>query len=121
MMELIIFIGLQASGKSTFYRTHFVMTHVLVSKDRLPHHKHRAQRQRQLIEDVLQGGSSVVVDNTNPTLEERAELIQLGRIYGAEIEGYYFVPQVKLSLARNKQRSGKEKVPDIAIFATMKK
>jgi len=32
-LELVIFIGLQATGKSTFYRARFAATHVLVSKD----------------------------------------------------------------------------------------
>jgi predicted kinase len=32
-MELVIFIGLQASGKSTFYHERFARTHVHVSKD----------------------------------------------------------------------------------------
>ncbi len=120
-MEIIIFAGLQASGKSTFFRTHFAVTHVLVSKDLLRNNKQPSRRQYQLIEAALQAGSSVVVDNTNPTLEDRAELIQLGRTYSAETVGYYFVPQISQSLARNKQRTGKEKVPDVAIFATMKR
>ncbi len=120
-MELIIFAGLQASGKSTFYRTYFGTTHVLVSKDLMPNNKQRSQRQYELIEAVLQAGSSVVVDNTNPTLADLAELIELGHTYNAEIVGYYFMPEVSQSLGRNKQRTGKERVPDIAIFATMKR
>lgn len=120
-MELIIFVGLQAAGKSTFFRVHFATTHVLVSKDLLRTNKRPARRQYQLVEVALQAGSSVVIDNTNPTLADRAELIQLGCTYGAEIVGYYFVPEVRQSLARNKQRLGKEKVPDVAIFATMKR
>ena len=120
-LDLIIFVGLQAAGKSTFFRTHFATTHVLVSKDLLHNNKRPARRQYQLVEAALQAGSSVVIDNTNPTLADRAELIQLGRRYGAEIAGYYFVPEVRQSLVRNKQRLGKEKVPDVAIFATMKR
>ncbi len=120
-MELVIFVGLQASGKSTFYRTHLATTHVLVSKDLMPNTKNRSRRQFQLIEEAFQAGSSVVVDNTNPTLEDRAELIQLGCMYNAEIIGYYFLPEVKQSIARNKQRTGKAQVPNLAIFATMKR
>jgi predicted kinase len=52
--------------------------------------KNRARRQAQLIEAALQAGRSVVVDNTNPTVEERASLIELGKLYGAQILGYYF-------------------------------
>jgi hypothetical protein len=63
----------------------------------------------------------VVVDNTNPTLEDRKELITLGRLYGAETIGYFFEVQVKQCLERNRAREGKARVPDVAIFATLKK
>lgn len=120
-MELVIFIGLQASGKSTFFRKHFAATHLHVSKDLMRNNKNRARRQAQLIEAALQAGHSVVVDNTNPTVEERASLIQLGRAYDAEIIGYYFESLLSHSLERNQQRSGKARVPDVAIYATIKR
>ncbi len=87
-MQLVIFIGLQASGKSTFFRQRFAVTHEHVSKDLMRNNKNRTRRQTQLIESALQAGHSVVVDNTNPTVEDRASLIQLGSLYGAEIIGY---------------------------------
>lgn len=121
MLQLIIFIGLQAAGKSTFYQTHFAETHTLISKDLLRNNKRPARRQSQLVEEALQARLSVVIDNTNPTREDREQLIRLGRQYGAEIIGYYFEPQVKLSLERNRLRDGPARVPDIAIFATRKK
>jgi predicted kinase len=120
-MELIILIGLQGAGKSTFFRAHFAATHDLVSKDLMPNNRQPARRQLQLVEEALQAGHSVVVDNTNPTPANRAELIQLGRAYAATIVGYYFEPQVSRCLARNRQRIGKERVPDVAIFATKKR
>jgi predicted kinase len=120
-MELIIFIGLQASGKSTFYRSHFADTHDHISKDLLGNNKKPARRQHQLIEDALRAGHSVVVDNTNPTRAERAELIALGKTFGATIIGYFFEVEVKRSLQWNAAREGKARVPDIAIFATRKR
>src|SRR5581483_1249299 len=119
VMELVIFIGLQGSGKSTFYQMHFAATHAYVSKDLLRNNKQR--RQLQQVEEALQADRSVIVDNTNPAVEDRAELIRLGHQYGAEVIGYYFEAQVKKSLERNGQRSGKARVPNIAIFATAKK
>lgn len=119
-MELVIMIGLQASGKTTFARSRFGTTHRYVSKD-LMRNNSKASRQRQLIEEALQQGLSVVVDNTNPTIEERKELIDLGRLYNAEIVGYFFAVQLKQCLERNRAREGKARVPDIAIFATLKK
>src|SRR5947209_3380161 len=120
-MELIIFIGLQASGKSTYFHTHFAATYEYVSKDMLRNNKRPNIRQMQLIESALEAGHSVVVDNTNPTVEARAQLIDLGRLYGARIIGYYFESHVSISIKRNKQREGKAKVPDVAIYATAKK
>jgi len=49
MTELVILVGLQASGKSTFYRRHLSGTHVLVSKDLLRNNRRPARRQVQLI------------------------------------------------------------------------
>ncbi len=121
VMEMIIFIGLQASGKSTFFRTHFATTHEHISKDRLRNSKRPGRRQAQLIEEALQAQRSVVIDNTNATVEERASLIRLGRIYGAEIVGYYFESQVSQSLERNRLRAGRERVPDVAIYVTARK
>lgn len=120
-MELVIMIGLQASGKTTFARSRFGETYRYVSKDLLRNNSHPARRQRQLIEEALQQGLSVVVDNTNPTIEERKELIDLGRLYNADITGYFFAVQLKQCRERNRTREGKAKVPDIAIFATLKK
>jgi predicted kinase len=120
-MELVIFIGLQASGKSTFFRKYLAATHELVSKDLMRNNKNRARRQAQLVEAALQAGHSVVVDNTNPTVEERASLIELGNLYNAQILGYYFESKMSDCLERNQQRAGKARVPDVGIYATNQK
>jgi predicted kinase len=120
-MELIILMGLQASGKSTFYRTRFAETHAHVSKDTFRRASNREQRQRSLIERALEAGRSVVVDNTNPSAAVRAPLIQLGRAFRATVIGYYFEPSVRESLTRNRRRTGVEQVPAVAIYTTMKK
>lgn len=73
-MELVVFVGLQASGKSTFFRERFAATHEHVSKDLFRNNRNRDRRQRQLIEAALAAGSPVVVDNTNPTPEDRRPL-----------------------------------------------
>ena len=120
-MDLVIFVGLQASGKSTFFRERFAATHAHVSKDLFRNNRNPKRRQTQLIEAALERGSSVVVDNTNPTLEDRLTLIGLGRGFGARIVGYYFESEVRRCIGRNRRRLGKERVPDVAIFATAKR
>jgi predicted kinase len=119
-MELAILVGLQASGKSSFYRARFAATHELVSKDLLRNNSKPERRQRQLIEEALAAGRSVVVDNTNATPELRAPLIALGQQHGATVTGYYFAAEVAGCLARNRAREGRARVPDVAIFATRK-
>jgi predicted kinase len=120
-MELAIFIGLQGAGKTSFYRARFAGKYALVSKDLLRNNRQPGRRQRQLIEEALQAGHSVVVDNTNPTVMDRAELIDLGRRHGATITGYYFESRLEDCLERNRQRVDKEKVPAVALYATAKK
>ena len=122
-MELIILIGLQASGKSTFYRTRFADTHAHVSKDLLnsSRSQNKNQKQAERIERAFQEQRPVVVDNTNVTVQDRQLLIDIGRRYDATIIGYYFEPDVSGSRTRNRQREGKAQVPDKAIFITAHK
>jgi len=117
----VIFVGLQGSGKTTYYRRRFAATHVHVSKDLMTSAKSREARQRHEIGEALAAGRSVVVDNTNPTVWDRAPLLALGRAHGARIVAYYFEADVKQALMRNRGREGKARVPDVAIFTTRKR
>jgi predicted kinase len=119
--ELIVFVGLPASGKTTYYREHFATTHLHVSKDLMPQAGRRGDRQEREIGEALAAGRDVVVDNTNPSAAVRAPLIAVGRRHGARIIAYYFEATVKDCLTRNRQREGKARVPDVAIFVTSKK
>lgn len=119
--ELVVFIGLQGAGKSTFYRERLAKTHVLISKDLWPHARRREARQRARVEEALRQGSSVAVDNTNASVAERAPLMHLGRIFDARIIGYYFASRLEDCLARNAGREGRARVPERAIIATARR
>jgi 2'-5' RNA ligase len=121
VMELIIFMGLQASGKTTFYRERFRGSHAHVSKDNFRHHRNPERRQRELIEKAFRAGQSVVVDNTNVTKAARAPLVELGRAWGARISGYLFESDLGECVERNRLRTGKARVPDVALYATAKR
>jgi predicted kinase len=69
-VDVVILIGLQASGKTTFYRQRLAADHPHVSKDAFPNARNRQRRQMRLIHDALAAGRSVAVDNTNPSPEE---------------------------------------------------
>jgi predicted kinase len=119
--ELILFVGIQAAGKSTYYAAHFAATHVHVSKDLMKNVRNRDERQQQLIESALAAGRSVVVDNTNPTPLVRAPLIELGRRHGARVIAVFFESVVKDTVARNRLREGKARVPDVAIYVAARR
>jgi len=119
--ELIIFVGLQAAGKSTYFRDHLAATHVHVSKDLMKNARDTNARQLQMIGDALAAGRSVVVDNTNATPAVRAPLIAAGRRHGARILAYFFETTVKAAVKRNHGREGKARVPDVAIYVTARK
>lgn len=120
-MELVLFIGLPGAGKSTFYQQRFATTHALVSKDLLRTNRQPARRQLQLIEEALQEGHSLAVDNTNASRAERADVIALGKRLRAHIVGYYLASDVASCRERNARRKVRQRVPDIAIFATLKR
>ncbi len=121
MLELIVFVGLPGAGKTTYFRAHYEATHAHVSKDLWPNARRRDDRQLREIEQALAAGKSVVVDNTNPSPEVRAPLIALGRRHGARIVAVYFETDVRTAIMRNRQREGRGRVPDVAIFTTKKK
>jgi len=120
-MDLVIFIGLQASGKTTFYHQRFAATHDYVSKDQMRNVRRRETRQHELVGVALAAGRSVVVDNTNSRRADRTPLIEIGRRHEACIVGYYFRADVRACLERNRKRAGRARVPDVAILATRKR
>ena len=119
--ELVLLIGLQASGKSTFYRAQLAATHAHISKDLLAKNKNTHARQQRMIEEALSRQQSVAIDNTNPSLEVRAEIIALAKRFQAKCVGYYFASKVQDCLARNRLRVGDARVPEVALFTTIKR
>ncbi len=120
-MQLVILIGLQATGKTTFYRQYFAGSHRHVSKDRLRNSRHRQARQLELIEQALKNGTSVVVDNTNPRIADRSPLIRLGKEFGAQVVGFLLESDLSECLRRNAGREGHARVPNVAIYSTARK
>jgi predicted kinase len=121
VVECVIFVGLPASGKTTFYQQRFAATHRHISKDHWPNAARKGERQAQLIRSALAAGASVVVDNTNPAPADRTAIIAIARQFNARVIGYYFTATTREAVGRNRGREGKQRVPDVAIFATAKR
>ena len=119
-MELVILIGLQAAGKTTFRQRRFDRTHIVVSKDNFSNNRSPARRQQLLVREALAAGKPVVVDNTNPRREDRALLIALAREFSVRAVGYFLPATVAESLERNARRVGRARVPDVGVFSTAK-
>jgi len=120
-MELVVLIGLPASGKSSFQRDRYAGTHVHVSKDLLGKAQRKDQKQMRLVETALRTGRSVVVDNTNPRRADRAQLLEMARRLGATTTGILLVAPVAECLRRNAAREGKARVPAVAIYVVARK
>ena len=114
-MEAVILIGLQASGKTSFYKEHFFSTHVRISLDLL-RTRHREQRFLAL---CLETRQPFVIDNTNPTVEDRSRYIGVASEAGFRVVGHYFASKVQECLQRNQARGAP--VPEVGVLSTAKR
>lgn len=114
---MILFMGCQGAGKTTFYRERFFNSHVRVSLDML----RTRHRERLLVSACLHMKQRFVVDNTNPTARDRERYIGLAHGSGFKVIGYYFEATIEELLHRNAKREGNEKIPEIGVRATLKK
>jgi len=116
-MEAVIFIGIQGSGKSSFFRERFFDTHVRINLDML----RTRRREELLVAACLEGGQSFVVDNTNPLPSDRLRYLVPARTARFHTVAYFFEASLREAMRRNNLRSGKQKVPAPAVAAAFKK
>ena len=109
----ILFTGLQASGKTSFWQQYFPdLAHV--NLDTL----HTRNKERFLLDECFASGASFVVDNTNPTRKDRERYISRAKENGYRVIGYYFQSSISACKERNSRRTGKALLPVSALAAT---
>jgi predicted kinase len=113
-MEAVILCGIQGAGKSTFCRERLFHTHVRISLDML----NSRHREMILLTACLNARQPFVVDNPNPTTEERARYIAPARSAGFRVVGYYFESRIQDALLRNELRGPGQRVPDRGLHGT---
>src|SRR5262249_9792779 len=86
-----------------------------------PNASRRDTRQQRELTEAFSRGESVVVDNTNPTHQDRASIISTARANRVKVIGYFFDIAPREALARNAERTGRAKVPNVAIFTIAKR
>jgi len=116
-MEAVIFIGIQATGKSTFFQRRFFDTHVRINLDMLK----TRNRERILLAACLDARQSFVIDNTNLTRQARAGYISQAKAAGFGVSGYYFKSALQAALERNSRRGGKSLIPEKGILSAYRK
>jgi len=113
-MEAAIFVGLQASGKSTFFRERFSRTHVRISLD-LMKTRHREKR---FLEVCIETGQRFAIDNTNPSAAERAQYILAAKAAGYWVACYFFESRIEDCKRRNAARPTEEQIPVVGLLGT---
>ncbi len=111
-MQAVIFIGIQATGKTTFYKEKFFNSHVRISLDLLK----TRHREKVFLESCVQTKQPFVVDNTNTTIKTRKRYFELAKSAGFEMVGYYFQSKIQDAIERNKQRQKEHVIPKKGIF-----
>lgn len=108
-------MGIQASGKSTFYQQMLLHTHAHISLDVL----RTRGRELQAINECVEEGRSFVVDNTNPEKTDRQRYISIAKEHGYSVIGIFFQSIVKDCIRRNEMRD--KGIPPKAIACTSNK
>jgi predicted kinase len=116
-MELVILIGIQGSGKSSFCKERLFDTHVRINLDML----HKRTKEAVLVEACLRARQPFVVDNTNTTRADRQRYIPAAKTAGFRIVGYYFESGVDACDRRNRQRPTEKVVPRLAVVAARRR
>ena len=106
-MQAVVFSGIQASGKSTFFKDRFADTHIRLNLDML----RTRHREAVLLRACLEARQAFVVDNTNLLAAERAGYIRQARGAGFSVVGYRFQVALTLALTRNEARVCRRPVP----------
>lgn len=110
-MEAVVFSGVQAAGKSTYFRERFADTHIRLNYDIL----RTRFRERILLEACLAAKQSFVVDNTNLTIADRAGYIAMAKAARFRVVAYRFHVPLEEALRRNAARIAPRPVPEKAI------
>ena len=114
---MVIMIGIQGSGKSTFYHKYLANSYVRINLDTLK----TRHREELLISECIKDGKSFAIDNTNPTRADRQRYIPLAQYAGYKVIGYFMESKLKTCIERNNQRTGTARIPATAIAATSNK
>lgn len=111
-----VMMGIQGSGKSTF------CSRVLPKVERINLDTLKTRKREALkIAECQERGCDYVVDNTNPTRDDRTRYIPAAKSAGYYVIGYFMQSKLQQCISRNNKREEKEIVLPKAIAMTSNK
>jgi len=113
-MQAVVLCGIQASGKTRFFRDRFLDTHVRISRDLLG----TEHRERRFLELCLETRQPFVVDKTNATPGHRRPYVEAARTAGFGVVAYLLDVESAEAVARNARRDPRRRVPVAAVLGT---
>ena len=114
--QMLLLIGIPASGKSTFASMHIPASYQSISLDIL---QSRA-KEAKAFTDAIANRRNIVIDNTNVSRAERQRFIEPAKAAGYEVIGYFFKSVINDCLERNAQRLGRARIPDVGVVSRAK-
>lgn len=115
-MEAVFLIGVQGSGKTSFYRERFFDTHMRISRDMLK----TRDREALLIGACFAARQAFVLDNTNLVAAERAPYVTRAKAAGYRTIAYWLRVEIRAAIARNSKRTDKKPLPVPALLRSHK-
>lgn len=134
-MELILFVGIPASGKSTMSAQYKKKGYLVLSSDAiretitggtaLEHipQKDHSWLHSQVFEQIrlqtvaaLRSGRSVVVDATNVSRKRRISFLKQLQPFHCPKKCMLFIAPVEVCMERNRKRSGNARIPDESLY-----
>ena len=116
MPTIAIMIGIQGSCKSSFCREH-LSAYERISLDDL----HTRTKENLAVTSAFERGLDLVIDNTNPTIEDRRKYLEPAKARGYRTVGFFMQSRLAECIERNSGRTGKANIPNTAIAATSNK
>eukprot|EP01080_Neovahlkampfia_damariscottae_P005881 gene5881-9709_t len=111
--EMIIMVGVPASGKSTFSKKFAKFGYEVVNRDTLK----TVQKCEKVAREALENGKSVVVDNTNPGVSARAGFIAIAKEKRIPVRCFHINTDIELvkhlNLFRERTKNVR-RIPDVA-------